>query len=457
MAESTDVLIDRFDAFLQRLRSHGDRDCLVCDGNTHSYTDLLREFDSVHDRIATLGIERGSVVALRADYSPRSVAALFALLAARTTVAMLPRDRDPDPLLADCHATALLDIDPQGHWDWTTLPAPAVRHPLLAALGLAGDAGIVLFTSGSTGRPKTALQSVHRFLGKFSKPGKSFRTLAFLLFDHVAGLDTLFYTLSNGGTVVVTRDRSPSAISRLIEDAKVEVLSASPTFLRLLCLAGDDSERDLSSLRIITYGSEPMDPRTLALLNKRFPSCRISQKYGTTETGSPRSESRDNDSLWLKLGGDGVEVKVVDGVLYLRSESTILGYLNAPSPVDAEGWYSTGDLVDVDGEWIRFRGRSSDQINVGGEKVAPSEVEQVLLELDFIREAAVSGEPNSIMGQVVAARVVLAEGVDERDAVRRIRIHCRLRLAPHMIPVKIHFVSGSLSTERYKVQRALRS
>ena len=87
------------------------------------------------------------------------------------------------------------------------------RHPLLVAIEAAGDAGIVLFTSGSTGQPKAALQSLHRFLGKFGSPGKSLRTLAFLLFDHVAGLDTLFYTLSNGGTVVVTRDRSPSAVS----------------------------------------------------------------------------------------------------------------------------------------------------------------------------------------------------------------------------------------------------
>jgi len=446
----------RFEAFLERLESHGDRECLVCDGGTHRYTDLLREFGSARDRIATLGIKRRSVVALRADYSLQSVAALFALLAARTTVAMLPRDRVADALLADCHATALLDIDPQGHWNWTTLAASTERHPLLVAIEAAGDAGIVLFTSGSTGRPKAALQSMHRFLGKFGRPGKSFRTLAFLLFDHVAGLDTLFYTLSNGGTVVVTRDRSPSAVSRLIEDARVEVLSASPTFLRLLCLAGDDGERDLSSLKIITYGSEPMDPRTLALLNERFAGCRISQKYGTTETGSPLSASRANDSLWLKLGGDGMEMKVINGLLHLRSESTILGYLNAPSPLDADGWYCTGDLVEVDGEWIRFRGRSSDQINVGGEKVAPSEVEQAMLELDFVREAAVSGEANPIMGQVVVARIVLAEAIDERDAMRRIRVHCRSRLAPHMIPVKIQCVSASLSTSRQKVQRTVR-
>ncbi len=447
----------RFEAFLDGLRTRGDRECLVCDGHTHSYADLLREFASARDRLAALGIERGNVVALRADYSLQATAALLALLEGQATVAMLPRDRDPDSLLADCHATALLDIDQQGRWNSKALPSPAVRHPLLAALQVAGDAGIVLFTSGSTGRPKAALQSIQRFLRKFDRPGKSLRTLAFLLFDHVAGLDTLFYTLSNGGAVVVTRDRSPPAISRLIDDARVEVLSASPTFLRLLCMAGDDGESSLASLKIITYGSEPMDPRTLALLNERFPSCRISQKYGTTETGSPHSASRDNNSLWLKLGGDGVETRVVDGELQLRSESTILGYLNAPSPIGADGWYSTGDLVEVDGEWIRFRGRRSDLINVGGEKVAPAEVERVLLELDFIREAVVSGESNPIMGHVVAASIVLAGAVDERDAMRRIRIHCRSRLAPHMIPIKIRCVSGSLSTERYKTQRTLRS
>lgn len=454
MAESTDNVSDRFEAFLEGLSTRGDRECLVCDGHSHSYADLLREFESARDRFAALGIERGNVVALRADYSLQSTAALLALLEGQATVAMMPRDRDPEPLLADCHATALLDIDQNGCWNWTSLPAPAVRHPLLAALHVAGGAGIVLFTSGSTGRPKAALQSIHRFLRKFDRPGKGFRTLAFLLFDHVAGLDTLFYTLSNGGTVVVTRDRSPPAICRLIDEARVEVLSASPTFLRLLCM-GDDGARSLASLKIITYGSEPMDPRTLALLNERFPGCRISQKYGTTETGSPRSASRDNNSLWLRLGGDGVEVKIVDGVLHLRGENTILGYLNAPSPVDAEGWYSTGDLVDVDGEWIRFRGRRSDLINVGGEKVAPSEVERVLLELDFIREAVVSGESNPIMGHIVAASIVLAEAVDERDAMRRIRSHCRSRLAPHMIPMKVRCVSASLSTPRQKVRRVL--
>lgn len=448
---------DRYTTFLARLQGYGDRDCLVCDGKTASYADLLLAIDSSRERIDALRIEPGSVVALRADYSLGSVATLLALLAAKMVVAMLPRDRGPDTLLADCQASGLLDLDTTGRWNWKSLPNPAAKHPLLSALQAKRDAGIVLFTSGSTGPPKAALQSLPRFLGKFSGSGKSMRTLAFLLFDHVAGLDTLFYTLANGGAVVVTRDRSPQAICTLIEQARVEVLAGSPTFLRLLCMVGGGKEHDLSSLKIITYGSEPMDPTTLALVNDHFPGCRISQKYGTTETGSPRSVSRDNNSTWLRIGGDGVEVKVVDDMLQLRCESTILGYLNAPSAVDADGWYCTGDLVDVDGDWIRFRGRSGDQINIGGEKVSPSTVEQVLLELDFVSAAMVYGEPNPIVGQVVAARVALTGASDGPDTLRRIRVHCRSRLARHMVPVRIDFVSGSLSTPRQKIQRTLRN
>ncbi len=109
----------------------------------------------------------------------------------------------------------------------------------------------------------------------------------------------------------------------------------------------------------------------------------------------------------------------------------------------------------ANGSGIRFRGRSGERINVGGEKVSPDAVEQVLLELDFIREAVVSGESNAMMGQVVTAKAVLNGSIDGRDAFRRIRVHCRSRMAPHMVPVRIDFVSGSLRTARHKAQRAL--
>ena len=145
---------------------------------------------------------------------------------------------------------------------------------------------------------------------------------------------------------------------------------------------------------------------------------------------------------------------MVDDVLWIRSESALLGYLNAESPVDKEGWYCTFDLVDVDGPWIRFRGRASDTINVGGEKVAPAEVEHCILELDFVRGAVVRGEPHSMLGQIVTARVALADpNLDPKTATTSIWQHCRKRLAHYKAPIKIEIVTGGLTDDRQKASR----
>lgn len=444
--------MSRLEQLLERLRGFGDRQCMDGDAGTHSFADLLREQSHWIARLDDLGVGAGQVVGLRADYSMPAVAALLALFSKGCVAALIPRDRDAGGYLRDARAVALLEIDVDGTHRSERLGAPE-DHPLLARLRERRDGGVVIFTSGSSGAPKAALQGIERFLHKYQRPGRAFRTLGFLLFDHVAGLDTLLYTLANGGVLVVTRSRDPATICALIDRCAVEVLPASPSFLRLLCLAGSAGHFSLASLKVITYGSEPMDQRTLLLLNERFPLLQISQKYGTTETGSPRSESRGRDSLWMKIKNDDLETRIVDGVLCIRSEGTILGYLNAPSPVDAEGWYCTGDLVDSDGDWIRFRGRASEVINVGGEKVAPTEIEQVILTLDFVREVVVSGEASTLMGQIVTARVVLAEGIDSKDAVKAIRARCRERLANYKVPVKIAVVAAGLSTERQKARR----
>src|SRR6185369_15483612 len=128
---------------------------------------------------------------------------------------------------------------------------------------------------------------------------------------------------------------------------------------------GDHQRYDLSSLALITYGTEPMPASTLERVAQAFPSVKLLQTYGMTELGILRSQSRDSASLWVRVGGEGYETKVVDGRLWIRARSAMLGYLNAPTPFDAEGFLDTGDLVETDGEWVRFLGRKSDIINVG--------------------------------------------------------------------------------------------
>ena len=395
----------RFDCFLSGLHDHAARACVQSTDGSYAYAQVLEEFRRWQSELEALNVAPGSVIALRADYSVSALAALFAVLARPAVAALIPLGGNASQYLRDANATMLIDFTVDGSPHCTQLPEPP-EHPLIAELAAAREGGIILFTSGSTGSPKAALHSLERFLHKYQQGrGRSLRTLAFLRFDHVAGLDTVFYTLTHGGTLVLAGRRDPESILALIDSSRVEVLPASPSFLRQLCAAIGTTARELSSLKIITYGAELMDPGTLGRLNTLFPNVRIIQKYGTTETGSPRTTSRGNDSLWLSIRSDDIEAKIIDQMLWIRSSGSTLGYLNAPSPITEDGWCCTGDLVEVDGEWIRFRGRATDIINVGGEKVSPMEVEQTILELDCVGNAVVFGEPHALLGQVVAARV----------------------------------------------------
>src|SRR3569623_3498959 len=166
-------------------------------------------------------------------------------------------------------------------------------------------------------------------------------------------------------------------------------------------------KRDLSSLTRITYGTEVMPQSTLTRLREAFPGVELQQTFGLSEGGVLRAQSRPDGSLWVRVGGEGCETQVRDGILWIRSQYAMLGYLNAPSKFDAAGWFNTQDQVEVDGDYIRILGRVSDIINVGGQKVYPAEVEDVILELDNIVDVAVLGEAHPLLGQIVVAKVVL--------------------------------------------------
>lgn len=112
----------------------------------------------------------------------------------------------------------------------------------------------------------------------------------------------------------------------------------------------------------------------------------------------------------MKVGGAGTETKITGGTLWVRSESAMLGYLNAPSPFDEDGWYDTGDQVETDGEYIRILGRKSEIINVGGEKVFPAEVESVFLEIPNVRDVLITGRKIRLRARLLRRRPCLKRG-----------------------------------------------
>jgi acyl-CoA synthetase (AMP-forming)/AMP-acid ligase II len=231
------------------------------------------------------------------------------------------------------------------------------------------------------------------------------------------------------------------------------LLPASPTFLNLLLLSEEYRNYDLSSLKLITYGTEPMPLSTLERVKNIFPNIKLLQTYGLIELGVLSSKSKNDNSLWVKVGGEGFETRVVNDMLEIKAYSAMLGYLNAKSPFTDDGWFMTGDQVEVDGEFIKILGRKSEIINVGGEKVYPAEVESVIHELDNVAEVTVFAEKNPILGNIVCARVRLIKQEEIKLFTNRLKTYCKTRLQNFKIPIKVMLVDEIQITDRFKKKR----
>jgi acyl-coenzyme A synthetase/AMP-(fatty) acid ligase len=416
---------------------------------------LGREVARWREALDEAGVPRHAVVSLEGDYDARTIGALLALASSGAVLVPISRDAitQRDVFLRIAEVEWRLDMR-AGTIEPTRV---AASHPLYATLKQRDAPGLVLFTSGSTGRSKGAVHDLDKLAAKFATRRKTLRTLVFLQPDHIGGINTLFYTLSNNGVIIVPERRDPEYICDLIAKHQVELLPVSPTFLNLLLLNLQPGDARLQSLRLVTYGTEPMPERTLARVREMLPHVQLQQTYGLTEIGILRSQSRPDGSLWVRVGGEGYDVKIVDGCLWVKASSAMLGYLNAPSPFSEDGYLNTGDEVEVDGEWLRILGRRSEVINVGGSKVHPSEVESVLLELPNIQDVVVRGLAHPLTGQIVAADVTLVAPEPLPDLKARLRAFCADRLPSYKVPVRIQISDTPLYGARFKRQRGSQS
>ncbi len=443
------------DFLLKIFHDYRDHEAIVWRDRVYHYDFLLQRIREWQVRIESEKIKPGMVTILEADFSPNAVALLLALIQHGCILVPLTSsvESQKPEFMAIAEGEVAVAIDSHDNVRIKKLPY-AATHEYYQPLRQRKHPGLVLFSSGSTGKSKAALHDFVPLLEKFKIRRNRLRTITFLLYDHIGGVNTLLYTLSNAGCVVTVQDRSPDAVSRLIEKYKVELLPTSPTFLNLILLSEAYKRYDFSSLKTITYGTEPMPESTLKRIHEIFPHVQLQQTYGLSELGILRSKSKDSGSLWVKIGGEGFETKIVSGTLWVRAQSAMLGYLNAPSPFDAEGWMNTGDAVEVDGEYFRIYGRRTEIINVGGEKVYPTEVESVLMQMANIRDVTVYGEKNPITGNIVAARVNLVAPENLAQLKTRLRAFCKGKLAPYKIPVKIEISNEAQFSARYKKLRS---
>ena len=437
---------------IDKIKDYGELPAIIWNDKFYSYNELFEKYKLAQDFIEKQCVKEGEIISLTGDFTPNTIALMFALINNNNIIVPFNytlKEAEYIKFEISCvEKSIIVDVKSDNYMieNRERNSVSSIYETLIQSK----KPGLVLFTSGTSGKPKGAVHNFSKLLEKFNSPRKALRTINFLLFDHWGGLNTMFHTLSNGGVVLALNDRKPESICAFIELHQIELLPASPTFLNLLLMSEAYKKYDLSSIKLITYGTEPMPITTLKRLKEKFPKVKLHQTYGLIELGVMRSKSKSDDSLWVKIGGEGYETRVVNGLLEIKAESAMLGYLNAASPFTDDGWFKTGDQVEVDGEYVKILGRKSEIINVGGEKVYPQEVENIIQQLDNVEEVTVFGEKNSIMGNIVCAKVKLSQQEDKKQFIRRLKIYCKDQMQSFKIPVKVIIDDKEQHNERFK-------
>jgi acyl-coenzyme A synthetase/AMP-(fatty) acid ligase len=396
---------------------------------------------------AALGPFRARRVALLAQGADQILIALAAAEIARCQILLCRTTELAEDLVQEWNIAALLDS--------SMCPRPtkvADAGPL--------EFSVLVMSSGTTGAPKLAQHSVDSLLGRIRPPKADQPRQKWLLTYHPStygGLQVLLSSLVAGAELITISNPTIRSLCEAALTYRPSHISGTPTFWRSFLLALGPQASALQ-LEQITLGGEIADSHILKALRQTYPAASISHIYASTEAGalfSVRDGLAGFPVAWLERGIDGIGLRIHNGVLQVRSPRGMKGYVGrteAPVLTD-DGWLMTGDLVEQAGDRVYFSGRQDTMLNVGGAKVRPEEVEQVLLSLPEIADARVYGVRNPITGVVLAVDIVAQPGQDMARLKTTLSASLRARLEPYKVPRIFHFVSNIAVSEAGKKKK----
>jgi acyl-CoA synthetase (AMP-forming)/AMP-acid ligase II len=322
----------------------------------------------------------------------------------------------------------------------------------------------LMLTSGTLGLPKIVGHTLEGLTGAITAGGveRGVQPVWATFYDirRYGGLQIFLRAIVGGGSMVLSEPGETIAdhVARLASRA-VTHISGTPSHWRKLLMSGAASA---FSPRYVRLSGEIADQAVLDGLRQAFPSASIGHAYASTEAGVGFAVNDGLEGFPADMIGtisDGVEMKVVDGCLRIRSRRAAHAYVGreAPALTDEEGFVDTGDVVELRGDRYHFVGRRGGIINIGGLKVHPEEIEAVINRHEEVRMARVRARKSPITGAIVVADIVLADGCDPARAEEirsRILADCRANLPPHKVPAMIKYVDKLEITAAGKLARA---
>jgi len=316
----------------------------------------------------------------------------------------------------------------------------------------------IIPTSGTTDIPKL-ISHTFESLTKSTKfdinIGENFRWG--LVFDiyRFSGIQVFLQSILSGSKLIITElDQDMSELLNTLIAANCNALSATPSFWRKVLMSKTSERLKLSR---ITLGGEIADQSILNALSTKFPNAKISHIYASTEVGvgfSVTDKKAGFPISCIEEGLDDLKMKIdSDGLLWISPKIKKQKYVNNSDMYDTDGYVNTGDVVEYKGERVMFKGRNSGAINVGGNKVQPEEIENILTSCPLVDAAYVYAKNNSMMGSLVCADLVLSEIIDKKEAKKAILRYCRENLESFKVPALIKFVNELETTQSGKLKR----
>lgn len=449
--------------------------------------------------LQVLGIDKGDRVAILLPNLPETAATIYGIwLAGGIAVPLNPQGKSRDLTVCLAHSGArhlvaspdnaevrstrdtlvpapnLIDVEALANASVETAGRPEGDPSLPAAADLA----LILYTSGTTGAPKGValthgnLLANARAVVSYLRITADDNVLSVLPFYYAYGASVLHTHLLGGATIHLAENAMfPPELVRQLRDQSIAGFSAVPSTYALLLEKLPAQALDLPSLRYITQAGGAMPKPLLEKVRTVFPNALLYVMYGQTEATS-RLTWLPPDRLDDKTGSVGIPVCGVEiriatedggdartgelGEVCARGPNIMAGYWQseaATREVIRDGWLHTGDLGRLDDDGYLFlEGRRSDMIKTGGNRVSPGDVEEVLLELPAVSEAAVVGVDDSLLGQVIKAYVVLKQDATANDSL--VKRHCKMRLPHYKVPKDIAFVDALPKTASGKIRRA---
>jgi acyl-CoA synthetase (AMP-forming)/AMP-acid ligase II len=410
----------------------------------------------------------GRAVLLVASSQLISALAMIELDGVAKRMLLCPSDLNPgyiQALIKDADIDAIVTDQPP-RWthlgNYLIVGAHLPVGPLLAKPNTECSTEWLMLTSGTSGVPKIVCYTLDGLCGAIVAEGPARGAPAvwatFYDIRRYGGLQIFLRAIIGGGSMVLSASGEPLSdhVARLSARG-VTHISGTPSHWRKLLMSGSATG---FAPRYIRLSGEIADQAVLDGLKRAFSGASIGHAYASTEAGVGFAVSDGFEGFPASLIGpnrDGVEMKVVDGSLRIRSKRTAHAYIgkSAPSLADREGFVDTGDMVELRGNRYYFVGRRGGIINIGGLKVHPEEIEAVINRHADVRMSRAKARKSPVTGAIVVADVVLTEsGACRAKEIRdEILADCRTHLASHKVPAVIRFVEALDVTPAGKLAR----